>query len=83
MSQPAKAMAGEHAMKRAKRRTDEMEASGKRVVDAANAISTTLSNRAERAATNPFYRIDDVIVNDEDSLVTSIENVIASASKKE
>lgn len=83
MSQSAKATSGDQAVKRAKRRTDEMTESCQKVVAVANAIRDSLDDRHERATTSPFYKIDDVIESDEDSLVTSIENVIASASKKD
>jgi predicted nucleotidyltransferase len=51
-----------------------------RVAKRAKQISEVLTKRDKRAKTHPFLKVE---IHDEDSLVESIENVIASATKKE
>ena len=54
----------------------EFQASANSVAERAKQLQHAMSHRKERARTNPFVRID---LDDEDSVVTTIENVIAVA----
>lgn len=73
-------MTAREAKKTVEDATEAATTSCERVVKAAKKISDTLTHRHKRAKTNPFVRID--FDKEEDSLVTSIENV-TNVIKKE
>lgn len=54
-----------------------------RVVSSARRLTQTMSNRVARARTEPFLKVEKGDFDEEDSLITSVENVIASANKKD
>ena len=66
----------------AKEAVEAAVASSARVCERARSVSTAIANRPARMRTNPFIKVDDFF-DEEDSLVTSIESVVASAKKGE
>lgn len=67
---------------RAKEAVDAAMTSCERVTDRARQVTDAIKSRQARARTNPFMKVDGDF-DDEDSLVTSIENVIATSKKEE
>lgn len=65
---------------RAKEAIDAAMSSAERVTDRARKVTDSIKARQQRARTNPFLKVE---FDDEDSLVTSVENVISSAKKEE
>lgn len=52
------------------------------VVDSARRLSEAICSRPKRTRTNPFLKVRDGF-DEEDSLVTSVEHMIATAKKDE
>lgn len=63
---------------RAKKATDQTLRSHAQVTRHAKAVTESLTNRDKRAETEPFLPI---VFDEEDSLVTSIENIVASKNR--
>lgn len=74
-------MTAEQSKKATDAATEAATTSCERVARAAKKVSDTLTHREKRAKTHPFVKVED-FEGEDDSLVTSIENVTNTIKKE-